>query len=358
MHISERRCLDCRASIDNQKNYRASIRYARIRERWRKEAAVTIPTSKDVAVRAGVSRSTVSQILNGRGDLFAEETRARVALAVRELGYQPSEAGRTLARGSSDIVVALIPNTTFGSNLQDVYESLTEELAQRGLTLVLRFTGRNLQALDRVASGIKPRALITVAPLDDAQRALLAQRGIELLEPDASLATNVNAQIGAHQARFLASAGYRRLAYAHLRDSRNDILGVDREATFTQECRNLGLDAPRILHLGVSPEDATEALDTLGAPGFAVACYNDDVAIALLHAARKRHWAVPADLAVVGMDNTPLARLTDPPLSSMAFDSAAVTRQAVAAIVARLDNEVSAPTLETLTPIDFPREST
>lgn len=319
---------------------------------------VTIPTSRDVAVRAGVSRSTVSQILNGRGALFAEDTRARVARAVSELGYQPSEAGRTLARGSSDIVVALIPNTTFGSNLQDVYESLTEELARRGLTLVLRFTGRNLQALDRVASGIKPRAVITVAPLDDAQRALLAQRGVEVLEPDASLATNVNAQIGAHQARFLAARGYRRLAYAHLRDSRNDIFGVDREKTFAEECRNLGLDTPRILHLGVSPEDAADALDSLGEPGFAVACYNDDVAIALLHAARVRQWAVPADLAVVGMDNTPLARLASPSLSSLAFDSAAVTRQAVASLVMRLDSEAAEPNTESLTPLDFPREST
>lgn len=317
-----------------------------------------IPTSKDVAARAGVSRSTVSQILNGRAELFTEETRARVALAITELGYQPSEAGRTLARGSSDIVVALIPNTTFGSNLQDVYESLTEELARRGLTLVLRFTGHNLQALDRVASGIKPRALISLTLLDDAQHALLAERGVEVLEPDVSLATNVNAQIGAHQARFLAARGYRRLAYAHLRDSRNDIFGGDREVTFAEECRNLGLDTPSVLYLGVSPEDATKALDTLEDRGFAVACYNDDVAIALLHAARERQWAVPADLAVVGMDNTPLARLTSPPLSSMAFDSAAVSRQAVASLVARLDNTVAAPSVEALTLIDFPREST
>jgi len=299
----------------------------------------------------------VSQILNGRADLFAPETQARVALAITELGYLPSEAGRTLARGSSDIVVALIPNTTFGSNIQDVYESLTEELATRGLTLVLRFTGHNLQALDRVASGIKPRALIAFAPLDDAQHALLAKRGIDVLEPNGPVATDVNAQIGAHQARFLAARGYRRLAYAHLRDSRDDTFGRDREVTFADECRDLGLEAPRILHLGISPEDATHALDSLGERGFAVACYNDDVATALLHAAREREWAVPADLAVVGMDNTPLARLTSPPLSSMAFDGAAVSRQAVESIVARLDNKDAAPSIE-LTLIDFPRDST
>jgi DNA-binding LacI/PurR family transcriptional regulator len=334
------------------------MRYPQIRESWQTGAVVTIPTSKDVAARAGVSRSTVSQILNGRAELFAEDTRARVALAITELGYQPSQAGRTLARGSSDIIVALIPNTTFGSNLQDIYESLTEELARRGLTLVLRFTGHNLQALDRIASGIKPRALITLERLNDAQHALLTERGVEVLEPEVTPETDVNAQIGAHQAQFLAARGYRRLAYAHLRDSRNDTFGGDREATFAEECRKLGLDAPQILHLGVSPEDAAQALDDLGEQGFAVACYNDDIATALLHAARERGWGVPADLAVVGMDNTLLARLTSPPLSSMAFDSDAVSRQAVASLLARLDNTVAPPSTHALTLVDFPRAST
>jgi DNA-binding LacI/PurR family transcriptional regulator len=127
---------------------------------------------------------------------------------------------------------------------------------------------------------------------------------------------------------------------------------------FAEQCRSLGLDAPRVLYLGVTPEDASAALDTLGSSGFAVACYNDEVATALLHAARERRWSVPADLAVLGMDNAPLSRLTYPSLSSMAFDSSAVSQQAVATIVARLDNTVVKPSIEALTLIEFPREST
>ena len=101
-----------------------------------------IATSEDVAKRAGVSRATVSQILNGRGQRFASATRERVTQAAAELEYLPSSAGRTLALGSSDIVIAVIPNTTFGGNLQDIFEAATEELGARGLTLLLHLSTR------------------------------------------------------------------------------------------------------------------------------------------------------------------------------------------------------------------------
>lgn len=298
-----------------------------------------IPTSQDVADRAGVSRSTVSQILNGRAELFNEETRARVAKAVADLGYQPSAAGRALARGSSDIVIALVPHTTFGGNLQDIYEALTEELARRGLTLVLRLSSDSAESLDRLVVGLKPRAVLALSPLPQAQRELLGRRAVELLDPAQFPGPDINAQIGALQARYLIGRGYRRLAYAHLRDARQDPFGGPRELALADECRANGLDEPRILHLGITPEDALAALAELGTPGYAVACYNDDVATALLYAAREKGWRVPDDIALIGMDNTPLSRLTNPPLTTMGFDTAQVTEASVRSLLGRLDKQ-------------------
>lgn len=296
-----------------------------------------IPKSQDVADRAGVSRSTVSQILNGRADLFTDETQARVAEAVAELGYEPSSAGRTLARGSSDIVIALIPDTTFGRNLQDIYGALTDELATRGLTLVLRLSDDSPGSLDKLVVSLKPRAVLTLISLPDDQRQLLVRRGVELIEPDESDAANVNAQIGGLQARHLIARGHRRLAYAHLRDARSDLFGGARERTFIAACRSQGLDEPRILHLDISAEDARSALDDLGSTGYAVACYNDDVATALLFAATERGWRIPQDLALVGMDNTPLSRLTVPPLTTMGYDPTQATQASLQTLLNRLD---------------------
>lgn len=296
-------------------------------------------TSQDVADRAGVSRSTVSQILNGRSSLFAEETRARVAEAVRALGYQPSAAGRALARGSSDIVIALIPNTTFGGNLQDVYELLTVELEERGLTLVLRLSTTGTESLDRLVVGLKPRAVLTLTQLSTDQRDVLERRGVELLEPATSPETDTNARIGSLQARFLIGRGHRRLAYAHLRDARDDPFGRPRELAFLDECRAHRVPDPEVLYLGITPDEGRAALDQLHAPGVAVGCYNDDVAAALLFAAAERKWRVPDDLALIGMDNSPVSHVTVPPLTTMAYAITEVTAATTRALLARLDND-------------------
>ena len=296
-----------------------------------------IATSQDVADRAGVSRSTVSQILNGRGEHFAAETRARVHQAVAELGYEPSAAGRTLAKGSSDIVIALIPDTTFGGNLQDIYGALTGELSRRGLTLLLRLATHTATALDRLLIGMKPRAVLSLTPFSDEDRRLLERRGVEAIDPGSSSRRDANAEIGALQARHLIDRGYRRLAYAHLHDARTDPFGGPRERAFVAECHTNGVDAPQILELGINAEDATAALDQLGEPGFAVGCYNDDVATALLHAASLRQWRVPHDLALIGMDHTPLSRLTTPPLTTMGYDTSLVAEENVQAILRHLD---------------------
>jgi len=297
-----------------------------------------IPTSQDVANRAGVARSTVSMILNGKKN-FPQETRERVAKAVAELGYEPSSAGRTLARGASDIVIALIPDTTFGRNLQDIYGRLTDELATRGLTLVLRLSSRTDADFDRLIVGLKPRAVLTLAALSEGQRALLQRRGVELLETDESGSHATNARIGGLQARYLIERGYQRLAYAHLWDARSDPFGGPRERTFKEECLRQGLDEPRVLHLDITPVDARKALEELGRPGFAVACYNDDVATALLHAAHEKSWNIPEDIALVGMDNTPLSQLTIPPLTTMGYDPTQVSQLSMQSLLNRLDKQ-------------------
>lgn len=304
-------------------------------------------TSQNVADRAGVSRSTVSQILNGRAEFFTDETRSRVANAVAELGYEPSAAGRALARGSSDIVIALIPDTTFGHNLQDIYGALTDELATRGLTLVLRLSNHSPESLDRMVRGLAPRAILTLTGLPPLHRAALQRRGIEVIEPPDTGDYDANAQIGAVQARYLIGRGYQRLAYARLRDARNDPFGGPREEKFIEECRAEGLDDPPILYLDITTEGAQRALEELGGPGFAVACYNDEVATALLHAANEKGWRVPEDLALIGMDDTALARVTIPPLTTMGYDPNKVTEISLRFVLARLDRtDVPQPELD------------
>lgn len=305
-----------------------------------------IATSADVAKKAGVSRSTVSQILNGRGDYFAPETRQRVEQAVAELGYLPSTAGRALARGSSDIVVAIIPNTTFGSNLQSIFDVLTDELAERGLTLVLRLSTQRTATLDRIVVGMKPRAVVSFTPFSDEDLALLQHRGVQAIDPVISKQGDLNREIGVIQARHLADRGFRRLAFAHLLDSRGDPFGQSRERAVRETCAELGLQFVASVGLSLDREAAVDALNRLGGRGVAVACYNDDVATALLFAAQVSGWPVPGELALIGMDHTPLSQVLEPCLTTIDYEIAAVTKQAVGAILATLGLQASGDTSE------------
>jgi DNA-binding LacI/PurR family transcriptional regulator len=301
-----------------------------------------IATSEDVAKRAGVSRATVSQILNGRGQRFASATRERVAQAAEELEYQPSAAGRTLAMGSSDIVIAVVPNTTFGGNLQDIFQTATTELASRGLTLLLHLATDTTAPLDRVVTGMKPRAVISLTPFTPEERGLLRSRGVRAFDPmTAGPSRDVNADIGAIQARHLIARGYRKLAFAHLQDARQGPFGQGREAGVRAECAAHRLPEPTIVRLGINVDDALAALDSLELPGVGVACYNDDVATALLAAAASRGWAVPRDLGLVGMDATPLSGVTIPPLTTIGYDLGAVAYNLITAALSGIGESVS-----------------
>ena len=293
-------------------------------------------TSADVAKAAGVSRGAVSQILNGRGERFSVQTRERVKQIALELNYQPSAAARTLARGASEIVVALIPNTTFGSNLQDLYDTLTDELSAVGFTLVLRLSTSSSESFDRLVRTMHPFAVSTIARVNDDDRRLLQERGVHLIEPEIGVIEQINYAIGRMQAQYLIDRGRVQLAYAHLRDSRDDPFGRAREEGVRDACLAHGLPDPEILNLAIDLDEGRRELSRLRLPGPGIACYNDDVALALMSAALQSGWKVPADLALIGADNTPVGRLAIPRLTTIDMDFQAAAQNAVRIVLSAL----------------------
>lgn len=301
-------------------------------------------TSADVARLAGLSRATVSQVLNGHANRFAAETARKVHAAAQELGYEPSAAGRMLRRGSSDLIVALVPNTTFGGNLQNIFGAVTELLAQHGLTLVLRLATQSPSSLDRLLAGMRPRAVLSLQPFSPEEHRVLSERGIPGF--DTSTGGDLNYEIGRIQAEHLVQRGFRSIAFAHLRDEREDPYGGGREKAVADVCTLAKLSAPASIGTGIDLQQAHAALDEVDR-GFGIACYNDDVAITLLTATRERGWRVPEDIGLVGMDNTPLAAVTYPRLTTIGYDYTAAARMTVAAALGALgESDASAPRLD------------
>ncbi|MCK2022697.1 LacI family transcriptional regulator [Microbacterium sp. kSW2-24] len=280
-------------------------------------------TSSDVARLAGVSRSTVSNILNGNDARFPESTRERVFTAARELEYQPSLAGRSLVSGRSDTIVLLVPHTSFGGNLQDAVDQIMVGTRQIGGNVVVRFASENAETTRGAINSLRPLALVDFGVLSTEDREWLEARGTIIVPSrGAQRATVSDGGIGTLQADVLLESGPRELWFAALSDKRFDPYGPGRFAALESYCTERGLPSPRQVSVELTLDGGVAALREIldvGRPA-GVACYNDDVALALLAAARELGVSVPKDISIVGVDYTPLGQLWAPTLTTIDTD--------------------------------------
>lgn len=285
-------------------------------------------TSKDVAASAGVSRSTVSQILNG-DERFPKETRARVRAAADALNYRPSRAGRALVTGLSDIVVVVVPHATFGPHLQDSVDRITGASATAGMSVVVRFARMQDETTLTSVLDLRPAAVVDFGVFTSAQRERIQASGTFIVPRRAYVADGadpdpIDIEIGRIQVRELLRSGPRRLVYAALADKRLDPFGPPRLEGIRREARDRGLDAPltpRIpLDVGGAVRALKEARDEAGPAPLGICAYNDDVAIAVVAAGRALGLRIPEDVAVIGVDKTAVGQLVSPRLSTVAID--------------------------------------
>jgi DNA-binding LacI/PurR family transcriptional regulator len=304
-------------------------------------------TSVDVAREAGVSRATVSYILNGTGNQpIRESTRRRVLDAARKLGYTPSAAARTLRRGRSDLVVCLLPDFPMGPTLGGFLQDLAECFAAQAMTFVIYPMPGDASSA-RLWKALSPAALIGLAAFRDEDAELFESVGLPVAEvvygkvhhklPQVILP---NSLFGRLQTEHLASRGHQRLGYAYPDDARLALFAEPRLAGVRHSCRELSLPAPVTCEVGFDGESARAALRVwLGAPVpvTAVCAYNDEVALALLSAAREMGIGVPGDLAVIGVDNIPLAAIGDPALTTVSTHLRPYAEQLAELVVAAVN---------------------
>jgi len=289
-------------------------------------------TSADVASHAGLSRSTVSQILNGREHLFTEETIARVRASAAALGYRPSLAGRTLARGTSDIVITVLPDVTFNARLRELVDLITEGVGAAGLTNLIRFSGSEALLEDAIL-GLKPYGVVSLAPLPPAQRERLLGQGVHLVEQEQQLQVEIDRAIGRLQAQHLIDAGYDEITVALPIAAREQSFAAPREAGVQEWARAHGVEVGPTMHVALERGGAAAALDRLGRRPSGIAAYNDDLAVALLGAVLHRGWVVPEEVGLIGIDNSPSALASTPSITTVDYDIAFSARSIIQMIL-------------------------
>ena len=300
-----------------------------------------------MARATGLSRATVSYVLNNTPhQVIPEHTRARVLAAAAELGYTPSAAARALRSGRSDVVLCLLPDWPIGSNVGALLQGLSTSLAAEGLTFVAHPRSPHDRPISEVWKSITPAAIVTFEDLSTADADSIRNAGIGLtvalsgVDQSGSAALRFPEQrTGRLQAEHLAATGHRHLGYAYPDDPRVRPFAEPRLTGVRLACADLGLDEPSVRTVGLDVGSATEAVRAWRAtdPAITGVCaYNDEAALAVLAGARRSGLSVPDDLAVIGVDDIPLAALAEPPLTTVATDMAALTRHAARSIAAGL----------------------
>lgn len=304
-------------------------------------------TSADVARASGVSRTTVSYVLNGKDDVaIPESTRRRVREAAARLGYSPSPAARALRTGRSDVVLCVLPDWPIGPVIDALLAGLAGELADRGLTLLVHHgTGR--RPLGELWRALTPRAVVGFTAFTAPEQEAMRRAGIQVLgtvlddDPQQPRLYSVSqTRVGRLQVQHLVSTGRRVLGYAAPTDPRVAEFAERRLAGVRMECADLGLPAPVVRPVALEVGSAVQAVRSWreADPAVtAVAAYNDDVALAVLAGLRAEGLAAPGDLAVIGVDDVPAARLAAPPLTTVSQAVEAQARYLGASVLAALD---------------------
>ena len=284
------------------------------------------PTSSDVAKAAGVSRATVSYVLNGRaGQSISAATRDRVRTAARDLGYIPSTAARTLRRGRSDLVLMLLPPEPLGRALAMIIDAASEYVEQHGLRLVAHRLPSRGGAVSLVRS-LAPEALILVTALEETELGALQATGITVASLPQALSDPLapDLGIGALQVKHLMDAGHHRIGVAIPPESGYAWRVRVRLAAIRDACARHGLPAPAVAHLGLDAGEAADAVArwrTAAEPVTAVCAFDDDHAFAVLSGLAVHGLQAPRDLAVIGAEDIPLAGLAVPPLTTVSVDA-------------------------------------
>lgn len=283
-------------------------------------------TSHDVAREAGVSPTTVSFVLNGRTDQgISDATRRSVLAAVDRLGYVPSAAARSLRSGRSNVILCALPAMPATQAFEEFKERLSTLLDQQGYTCVFVHLGSSTKPLSSVWRHVHPAAVAALHTLSDADARALSGAGIPaidgILDPSRPSATSLDqAAIGSLQVRHLAERGHTRIGYGVIDDPLESRFCEPRLAGARQACDELGLPAPIVARLVYSRDSAGSAVmrwRTGDTPVTGVAAFNDTMAFSILAASRTAGLRVPDDLALIGVDDLPIAALIDPALTTV-----------------------------------------
>ena len=315
------------------------------------------PTINDVARLAGVSKKTVSRVIN-RSPLLNQETREKVEKVIGELGYVPNPQARALAL-RRNFLVGLIHDNPNAQMVLNVQQGILEALQGTEFAMVIRPVDRNSSMmLEDVRHFLEQQRLYGVVLLppisendqlarlcDELEVRYVRMGSAELDDPDHMVTSNDRVAV-CEAVTYLIDQGHRLIGLIEGPDGFRS--ARERRLGFEDALAAAKIKLPRslIAHGNYTFETGTAAanrlLDLSPRPT-AIFASNDEMAAGVVHAARGRGIDVPGQLSVIGFDDTPIAAHIWPPLTTVRWPIVSMARAAAFKLVGHLAPDGAAP---------------
>jgi len=313
-----------------------------------------VVTMKDIAREAKVSRPTVSMILNGRDSevRISEETRKRVLETARVLDYRRNEIARSMVTGKTNFIGFMDAEITTEYTAKTLSGAVDEAEKHKYFMKIFPYHHKELfkgivdSALEQRPAGIICRSL------DEELLEYLHSECVRFDIPlvvigsgffhDWGIRVATDDLAGAELAvRHLIDLGHRRIAHVSLERGRGFVEA--RREGYIRAMSNAGLKTPDEYFMHEEKLDCIETrigglFSGKNSPS-AIFCSSDSVAMVILRSLRKTGLSVPGDVSVVGYADLEMARLADPPLSTVTEPFKEVGRTAIKALISEIESK-------------------
>ncbi len=311
------------------------------------------PTINDVARLAGVSKKTVSRVIN-QSPLLNGETRDRVQAVIADIGYIPNPQARALAL-RRNFLIALIHDNPNAQMVLGVQQGLLEVLRDTEFELLVHPVDRGApdmqEEVRRFLERQRPYGVMLLPPIseNDALAALCAQIGCRYVRMGSAPFDDARHMVSSNDreavrgaVEHLLAAGHRRIcmiAGPHgFRSAHERQLGYEDAI----EAAGIGVQRTWIAQGDYTFDSgmrAAERLLDLSPRPTAIFSSNDEMAAGALHVARQRGLDVPDDLSIIGFDDTSIASHLWPPLTTVRWPIATMARAAALKLIGDDDGD-------------------
>lgn len=309
------------------------------------------PTINDVARLAGVSKKTVSRVIN-RSALLSDDTRTKVEAVIGQLGYVPNPQARALAL-RRNFLLGLLHDNPNAQTVLNFQEGVLDAIRDTEFALAVRPVDRHSPTMmDDIRRFLEQQRLYGVLILppiseNDALAALCLEMGCGYVRMGSAMLDDGDHMVASNDRDMVEEAvdhlialGHRRIALIEGPEGFRS--AHERREGFLAAMARHGLAVPAQARArGTYRFDSglAAAGQLLDAPERPTAIFasNDEMASGAFHAARQRNLRVPDDLSIIGFDDSPIAAHIWPPMTTVGWPVREMGRAAALKLIAPAD---------------------